>query len=211
MSHPSGRLVRVAALMGTLKGQLELRREFGGVLGQPARRSGDHFQVPLLLKDVGQPDLLLEHGIHDATVADIQAVFVDPFPNSLTRADIFQRWQAFRDRLRNIVTVKEEFIDGSFVTSREDPADIDASYWIFATDIDALSHIGQKALHQLLAAGKPSFLVHAFLVPECGGNHPAFAAFDHTRKWTRKYWKAYQDPNKMVVPGVTKGYLRMQP
>lgn len=107
------------------------------------------------------------------------------------------------------VHVTAEFLDGSFVTSREDPADVDASYWIQAADLNGLSASDLAEVENLFHRARSSFRVDAYMVPECGQQDAAWLAFDHVRKWTRKYWKTYKDPNKVVVPGAEKGYLKV--
>lgn len=161
------------------------------------------------LLDVGQDDRLLPAGIHELTAEEVKQLLVDPFPHSETRADIYVRWLAFRSRLADLVSIDQEFVDGSFVTSRQNPRDIDVSYWVDATELDSLSAIQWDSLRQHVNSAKGSFLVHAFVLPRCGESHPAWPQFDHMRKWTRKYWKAYSDSGKNVIPGVSKGYIKV--
>lgn len=160
-------------------------------------------------EDKGQPDRLMPKGVHEATESEVYECLVAPFPGSSTRAEIFARWSAFRVKVREFVDVSEEFMDGSFVTTRENPADVDLSFWIKAENVDVLSPQRFDALLRLGAQGKPSFMCDAYFVFECGQDHPAWSHFNHVRTWTRDYWRKYSDPDKQVVPGVTKGYLRI--
>ena len=154
--------------------------------------------------DVGQPDDVLPAGIHELSTEEVKELLVDPFEDSGTRLDIFTLWMAFRARLENLLPIEQEFIDGSFVTSRTDPADIDASYWFDADEYAGLPPLRRSAVDQLFQRAKPQFKVHAFPVPRCPDAHPAWPHFEHTRKWTRRYWKAYSDPSKVVVPALDK-------
>ena len=52
-------------------------------------------------------------------------MFVDAFPKSKTRRRLFMRWERHRAALVSLVRAEAQWIDGTFVTSKEDPRDID--------------------------------------------------------------------------------------
>jgi hypothetical protein len=158
--------------------------------------------------DVGQPDEVLPPGLHQTNELEIKATLVDKFPGSTSRSDIFTSWQAFSLLCRSILPVKEERINGSFVTSRLEPSDLDVAIWIAADDFAALDLGTQLSFGDLLAKAKPTFKCDAYVVPECPPGHPTYADYQYML-WTDSYWAQYKSPTKLIVPGVQKGYLRV--
>jgi hypothetical protein len=176
---------------------------------EPGGGAGAGAVIPDFI-DVGQPDRLLPKGVHDATPDEVRMRLVDAFPGSTSRPGIFSGWSAYSASLRALIDVQSEFLDGSFVTSRQEPDDVDMSLWIRALDLDALNPIEEANLNRMLAMQR-SFQCDVYLVPECVQNHPLRPHFDQQRDWTKKYWRAYKDPNDVVIPGIAKGYLRVTP
>jgi hypothetical protein len=115
---------------------------------------------------------VLPQGIHDADLVTIEADLVNAFAPNAQRRVVFDGWVAFRNLLRTIVGVKAEYIDGSFVTEKPAPKDIDVSFWIDADDLLQLTPTQQTALNDLLARAS-SFHVDGYIVPECGPGHPS--------------------------------------
>lgn len=70
-------------------------------------------------------DGLLPPGRHPATVDEVRAALVDAFEGSATRAAIFGYWLDLRAALGELVPVRSQWLDGSFTTSKPDPADLD--------------------------------------------------------------------------------------
>lgn len=70
-------------------------------------------------------DGMLPPGRLRVTVDELREHFVDAFPDSSTRGLLFHRWLQYREVLVGLVPLKSQWIDGSFVTSKRDPGDID--------------------------------------------------------------------------------------
>jgi hypothetical protein len=112
----------------------------GSTLCQPAA-------VPIPPLDA---DGLLPSGRHLATIQEVEQVFVRAFPGSRTRRTIFTSWVRHRSTLQAIVTFQVQWLDGSFVTSVENPADLDVVTWIVREDWDSLASSEQQAAATLL-------------------------------------------------------------
>src|SRR5437016_4245337 len=67
----------------------------------------------------------LPPGGHAATVSEIRAFFVDAFPSSTSRSNLFDRWAVLLEAIERIIHVDAQWIDGSYVTKKQDPGDID--------------------------------------------------------------------------------------
>lgn len=152
---------------------------------------------------------LLPPGTHKATVADTHARFVDGF-GSARRQEVFAGWQAFRGLVRQVVPVQQEFVDGSFVTDKDEPKDVDVSFWIAADDLLTLPADAQQAFRLLFGDRdfQRSFNCDAYVVPVCPSGHTNYGDFQHML-WTSEYWAACRDKTGAVVPGVTKGYIEV--
>jgi hypothetical protein len=68
---------------------------------------------------------LLPAGLVDISDADLEARFVTPFPGSLTRRDLLGRFRALAAYLRRLGLTGEMWLDGSFLTDKINPDDID--------------------------------------------------------------------------------------
>ena len=151
---------------------------------------------------------LLVPGRHKVTAADFKATFVDAFPNSATRAPLHQRWLRHRAAILSHVPVVSQWIDGSFVTDKENPGDIDLVTVMQASDFDALSSVAQSLLDSLLhgkatkaAWGMDSYAV--FLVPV---GHAAETAVQKAAERWHHEWSRVRGQ-----PSATKGYLEVTP
>jgi hypothetical protein len=90
-------------------------------------------------------DRTLPPGVYELTPEDVEAELVKPFERSLRRKAVYQGWTAFRAQVRSLVPVDREFIDGSFVTDRLNPDDMDVSFWIRAEHLEELGQGEQLA------------------------------------------------------------------
>lgn len=68
---------------------------------------------------------LLEPGFHVTTLADLRSGCVTAFPLSKSRAQIMDGLEKFVDMLRSEGIVGDLWIDGSFMTQKLDPEDVD--------------------------------------------------------------------------------------
>jgi len=70
---------------------------------------------------------ILPEGIHRCTSDVILELFVINFPDSQTRRRLFRQWQVYNQRLKQQVGNETlvQWIDGSFVTNKVNPGDID--------------------------------------------------------------------------------------
>lgn len=153
-------------------------------------------------------DRILPSGTYKMTEDEVEEAFVKPFSSSLRRRMVFRDWTAYRAQIRSLVPVEQEFIDGSFVTDRMNPDDVDMSLWIRAQELDSLAPGAQRAILRLLADSK-RFNCDAYIVPVCNSGHIMFQDFQKQSKWTEEYWASYRDPRKIVVPGIEKGYVEV--
>lgn len=168
--------------------------------------------LPQFIDVDGSDEPLLPPGIHEVTVQDIHDVLVASTGDRDKRMSIFTGWVTLRALIRGLLPIQHEYVDGSFVTSRQVPSDIDVSFWARADDINALGGHPRYMLDHLIKSRltiKDQFKCDIYLVPECEVGHPNYIDFLHMKDWTERYWRSYQDPNRVVRPNVEKGYLKV--
>jgi hypothetical protein len=147
---------------------------------------------------------VLPQGRHPATPDEIKTELVDAFPSSATRPDIFNQWTILLEALDRFVTLDEQWIDGSFVTKKNDPADIDLVTHLDGEAVEALEPVEAMLLKGLFA-GHVSRDMHrcdSFLVARYPEGHPARPEYEKTlAAWDELFGR---DRN-----GDPKGYLEL--
>ncbi len=80
---------------------------------------------------MAKPDFpaLLAPGMHNLTLADIQALAVDPFPDDVQRTGLYQNLMNWVGALNACGVNGTLWMDGSFLTVKPSPSDIDCVLW----------------------------------------------------------------------------------
>lgn len=82
---------------------------------------------------------LISPGLHRMDMSDFKQQFVDNFTVSRTRTGIFNSFLMWKDNLIRNYRIHEIWVDGSFVTNKINPNDIDVIVYVYATDYLKLS------------------------------------------------------------------------
>ncbi|WP_372623382.1 DUF6932 family protein [Falsiroseomonas sp.] len=150
-------------------------------------------------------DGYLDPGIHAATVADIKTHFVDAFPTSATRETIFEGYKRHTTDLQQCNVAFDQYADGSFVSSKVDPGDIDFVCIADADTIDALPPEKQRIIATLFR-GKATKATHqcdAYFIASVPDTDPR-----HQSYWAnRKFWLGCFGFDRADKP---KGFLKLQ-
>jgi len=72
---------------------------------------------------------LLEAGIHHLTSHRLKQIAVDAFPADTRRSELFGKFLAWREQLRSAGISGVAWLDGSFLTQKFNPDDIDLIFW----------------------------------------------------------------------------------
>jgi hypothetical protein len=147
----------------------------------------------------------LEPGIHDLDHSALEEHFVTAFPHSSTRSAIIAGFGRHSNELMQLGIPCVEFLDGSFVSNKADPGDIDMVGFMDLDAVDALDNDQQNTLTALFAgkATRASHLCDAYFVPSVPDHHPLF---DKLRA-QRKYWMGEFGYDREDRP---KGIVRLQ-
>lgn len=100
---------------------------------------------------------LLEPGLHIFDEQGLRVAFVDPFPASQRRLELLTRFLSLTQLIRSIGLDSEAWLDGSFVTTKPDPEDVDVVFFFDRAQIDTLRAPEHRTLIQL--SNRPLMLV----------------------------------------------------
>lgn len=128
----------------------------------------------------------LDPGIHNADLSDIEEHLVKGFSTSITRPRIIDGYKRHRAELQALNVEFEQFVDGSFVSTKNDPGDIDLVCFADAQAVDQLSTENKQKLRTLVLGPetKQTHYCDAYFCPTVPEHHPNYA---QTRT-SRKYW-----------------------
>ena len=90
------------------------------------------------MKKADFPPLLIP-GIHALTLAELQAIAVTPFLADARRALLFASFQQWLQKLQSLHVQAILWIDGSFLTSKDGPDDVDCIMWNPTTTVELTS------------------------------------------------------------------------
>lgn len=159
---------------------------------------------PLLIPPIFTTDGHLPLGRHPTDVEEIEARLVQPFAASSNRRQLYDAWRTRRTTLFDIVTVQMEWVDGSFVTTKHSPADIDLVTFIHAQDIEDLSIDDRRAVSDLTQGDGPRQVgCHSFLVVVFPENHHGYDSYLKSRGYWDVWWSRQRT-------GQEKGYLEVR-
>jgi len=139
----------------------------------------------------------LPPGPHSATAGEIERVLVADFPASSTRRPLFDGWRVLCEAVETIVPIDAQWIGGSFVSTKPDPADIDLVSHFDGPTVDALAP-ASKMLLRGLVAGRPSRDLHgydSFQVLAYPNGHPARAEYEYAAAYWERFFSHDRDGN----------------
>lgn len=145
---------------------------------------------------------------YDITEIDITALkkhFVDAFPNSKTRSWIFDNYLSYVYRFQDeIFPIFEQWINGSFVTKKENPKDIDLVTFL---DFEVYEKRGNKTLDKFWAFSLEDKGIDAYLVKEYPNHHPSNKKYLNQKEiWKRRYGTSRPDIDDNVYK---KGFVKI--
>jgi hypothetical protein len=105
----------------------------------------------------------------DATLAQIKERFVDAFPHSNTRQQVWDGWMRHRVELEKLGLPYASLVDGGFVTASAHPKDIDICLMMEAkaiNDLQASDNAAYMKLAELTdtTKTKPLYLCDTYLI-----------------------------------------------
>lgn len=148
---------------------------------------------------------VLEAGFHPCTLNDLEVNFVIKFSTSNTRRDILIGYTNFVNKLKQYGIKCEQWIDGSFVTSKIDPNDIDLVCIIDKDILDILPNSAKQELGEMFnpPIAKAKYKCDAYLLIKVPDTDPYY---DSNYIPFRAYWRGQFGFDRSEQP---KGMLRI--
>lgn len=126
---------------------------------------------------------LLEPGFHKKNLSDIEELCVHSFKNTSRRLLIYNHFCRFLDLLNQLHIHIELWIDGSFVTEKEKPDDIDVVGFASGNELQKLSSTQKDLLTELIKGkAKKEFFTDFYFVGSIDENE--------YRNY-RSYWRGF--------------------
>jgi hypothetical protein len=150
-----------------------------------------------------QPDYpcLFPLGFHHLSISDIERVCVEFFLLSTTRGPIMEGLNKFIQRLNAENVLGDMWVNGSFLTEKIDPKDIDL---VLRCD-GALYNTGtpehRAAIDWVIANQKSTLMCDSYVLFEYPVGHPLHAEGLWWYSWYHKWWgfSRDDDPKGIVV------------
>jgi hypothetical protein len=161
-------------------------------------------------------DKMLPAGIHQASLDEVEELFVEQAPFRDERREIWSAFQLYVGMLRKLVPSATIWVDGGFVTHKTwAPADMDLAVLLDGSHVSALTPEQLQRLTQLMTlqgVRVTSPLTAAARLQPMGGLIDAFvleASDPHGRQFWESTWSRVYDQNKVLVPGKSKGFVEV--
>lgn len=157
----------------------------------------------------------LPEGVHECSEASLEQVFVSGFPETSVRSKLFSGFKSLRTLARNVSPPATQWVDGSFVTAKQEPDDIDVLSFVDYDTLTRLPRDKYDEVYALLGARektKTKFGCHTFLELSCPPGHPHFRFFDRERLyWLRWFGTTRETPSAdgTPIPGKPKGFVQI--
>ncbi len=156
----------------------------------------------------------LPEGIHEYTIDMFKHCFVDIFRDSKSRISIYQGFNRFNECLFEYGCITKQWIDGSFVTIKNNPNDIDEVTFFNANEINKLTIEKRQSFEQLIKNEdiKKIFSTHHFNVFEFPSGHPRYQLYCEQLKYWQKWFgtsRPIVDKDGNELPPRKKGIVQL--
>jgi len=142
--------------------------------------------------------IFTEPGFHDIKFEDFENIFVNPFDNPNRRKFLFENFKKLWYKLEKMGADFEIWIDGSFMTEKTEPKDIDMAILHTPEQINRLSSEKKEILKYLFAnpqGTKSRCCCDVYFIPNI---HPA----------EMNYWKNWFGYSRNKQPrGIAKLFI----
>jgi hypothetical protein len=131
---------------------------------------------------------LLAPGRHAMTVEAVAKLCVVPFPGSVTRTILMGKLERFIDQLRRDVVVCDLWIDGSFISEKIDPEDIDLTFVVHGDVYDQLTPDLQATIDAFEDGERLRPDLHVFSIVTRPMDHPGYAPVQSLVRNVAQWW-----------------------
>jgi len=145
----------------------------------------------------------------------LKSRFVDQFPDSTGRGDLYGKFTRWRSEAANIIPAAIQWVNGSYVTTNPKPHDVDVVTFCDGDFLDTLAEELEETIENHLngrEATIPDYGTYSILIGARLSTHPDFAIFEAERRYFRKWYgqfnssKAASNDPRIDQP---KGFLEL--
>lgn len=128
----------------------------------------------------------LPPGFHDWTFEEAGERFVRAFTESRTRARIWSGYSKLCNELLTIIDECELWLDGSFVTFKPNPGDLDLLVVAEKSDLDRLPEASYRRFRELVdgSGTRARYACDSYLLKKVSSDDPWYDEY----RARRKYW-----------------------
>lgn len=154
------------------------------------------------------PEGFLPPGRQRCTAQELHIGLVQVFPNPARRQKLYDEWLLHRAALRHLVPIAFQWINGSFVTGKNEPNDIDVVTFFDGPTHDALPRHLQILVGTLLLGPYTKQVWHmdSYPVAVYPEGHPQHESYLTVRGYWDWWWGRVRGDD-----GKVKGYLEVVP
>lgn len=138
---------------------------------------------------------LLSLGWHPLSIVELRRLCVDKFPLSNTRERIMQGLEEIIRRLCAKDIVGELWVNGSFLTEKIDPDDVDVVLFVEVTFLESATTEQAEAINWVNSNLKDSFCCDSYVSIEYPQSHPQHSYGEYWRAYWTRQWGFDQDDN----------------
>jgi hypothetical protein len=158
---------------------------------------------------IAPPDLpsMFPLGFHHLTMANVEQVCVDLFPLSTSRGTIFGGLVTFVKTLETADVSGELWLDGSFLTEKINPKDVDVIPKVDSVVYNAGTREQRDVIDWVIANQKPTLKCDSYALMQ----YPTGDALYDEGRWWYSYWHTKwgfsreDDPKGIVVLTLSAG------
>jgi len=135
---------------------------------------------------------------------ELEQEFVTSFPSGSSRHRLFRGYLAHRAGLAALIPILSQWVDGSFVSAAESPADIDVVTFMDGTVYDGLP-LGVRHVIASLVPGRqtvPAFGCDSYGIFVYPAEHRDFARYASARLYWTSQWAKDRS-------GTPKGFIEV--
>jgi hypothetical protein len=137
------------------------------------------------------PHGLLPDGVFPCDEALLRRRFVEAFPGSATREEIYDGFLRLRSEATQMGINAVQWLNGSFVEEKLNPGDIDIVNFVDYDFYGQANSEIQRFIRDVLGGTervKELYGAHSFLVLSCAENHRYHIVFEPARKFWRNFF-----------------------
>lgn len=150
----------------------------------------------------------LPPGIHRASVSEVHEVLVAGFDDPAVRQEIFDQWTELTAEIRAIVQVEKQWLNGSFVSRKLTPGDLDLATFLDGDQLEALPEAERDRLTALLSGPNVEAypLIDSFAIVLYAPGHPVHEVGEATRE---AFESTFFARDSRIAPPIEKGFVEV--